>query len=116
MAGLEVFANRARIILSGCLHTEEKKLYVVRFKEFNFELTNFQDVFYTADRKIAEGAARDLTDQIKRIQKEIKDKNLITLILIPEIEVTCSTLNDLYFEVEEVSRLTEIPSLSYKTF
>lgn len=89
-------------------------MYIVRFKEFNFEYSGFKDLYYTNDRVQAEIAAEMLTHELDKLKKEIRDKDLHGGIFIPEIDVFCTAFSDLSIEVVEIPRLENVPRLSLK--
>lgn len=89
-------------------------MYVIRFREQDFDLLSIQDLFFTRDRKEAEIFALDLNHQLQNIVAECKKQGILGCVEIPELKVfILSTKSILSIEMVEVDRITDIGRLTY---
>lgn len=89
-------------------------MYVIRFREQDFDLLSIQDLFFTRDRKEAEIFTLDLNHQLQNIVAECKKQGILGCVEIPELKVfILSTKSILSIEMVEVDRITDIGRLTY---
>ena len=89
-------------------------MYLIRYKETDFDLLSVKELFYTQDRNLAADIADDLDKQLQRIIVECQANHIVGCVEIPELDVfILSTNSNVKIEMVEVPRLKLVPPLSF---
>jgi hypothetical protein len=90
-------------------------MYLIRFKEQDFDLLAVQELFYTRDRKEAEDLVEDLNSQLQKIIEACRKEHILGCVEIPELKIfILSTHSIVKIEMVEVDRIpAEIDRLTF---
>lgn len=90
-------------------------MYLIRYKEQDFDLLAIQELFYTRDRKEAELLTEDLNIQLQKVVKACRNEGILGCVDIPELKIfILSTHSIMKIEIVEIDRIPdEIGQLTY---
>jgi hypothetical protein len=90
-------------------------MYLIRFKEQDFDLLAVQELFYTRDRKEAEELVEDLNSQLQSVIETCRKEHILGCVEIPELKIfILSTHSIVKIEMIEVDRIpAEIDRLTF---
>lgn len=90
-------------------------MFLIRFKEFDFDLLAIKELFFTRDRKEAEDLVESLNSQLQQIVKDAKSQYIQGCIEIPELGIfIVSTSSTVKIELVEIDRIPdEIGQLTF---
>jgi len=90
-------------------------LYLIRFKETDFDLIAVKELFYIQNRIEAKQVAEELHEFIQEIIAKASAEGILGCVFIPQLDVTIvSTRSICSVEAIELKRFEPLPDLTYE--
>lgn len=90
-------------------------MYLIRFKESNFDLVETKEMFYISQRFEAIQVAAELDASVQQILEKCRSEGIPGCVSIPQLEIMIvSTSSICSVEAIEIKRFEPLPDLTYE--
>ena len=90
-------------------------MYLIRFKETDFDLISVKELFYIPHRLEATQVAEELNEFVQEILEKCRKDSILGCVFIPQLDVMIvSTRSLCTVEAIELKRFEPLPDLTYE--
>lgn len=89
-------------------------MYLIKFKEFSFDLQENKELFFVRDKFHAQEIAEELNDELQNIIKQVKEQGILGCVEIPELGIFISSVSNIcMIESVELKEFEPIKDLTF---
>ena len=90
-------------------------MYLIKFKEIDFDLISAKELFYIHQRSEATQVAAELNEFVQEILEKCRKDGILGCVFIPQLDVMIvSTSSICTVEAIELKRFEPLPELTYE--